>query len=64
MNYLLPCVFVLFSITSFCIKNIHQVNDNQHPILAKVAKANFVKSVTEESQKEQSAIMTFWHVKL
>ena len=61
MICLLLCVFILFAINAFCIKRkyIPPVDNNQYPILAKLAKGIFVKTVTERSKKESNAVVKF-----
>lgn len=65
MNCLLPCVFILLDISAFYIKRkcIHPVDDDQYPVLAKLAKASFVKPITERNKTENSAAVKFWHAK-
>ena len=59
MNRLLLCILISFQLSVFCIKRkyIHPVDDEQYPILVKLADGSFSRPVSEQSTKEKSAIV-------
>ena len=66
MNCLLLWIFILFAISAFCMKKkyFHPIDDDeQYPILAKLAKGSLANPVTKKSKKENSAVVKFWSAK-
>ena len=65
MNTLFLYVLILFWVSGFCARRqyIHPVDDEQYPILLKLAGGNFKTPVHERSKKEKSAVVKFWRAK-
>ena len=64
MNVLVLSVFVLLT-GAVCSKRkyIHPVDDEQYPILHKLASGKYRKAVNERSKKERTAVVKFWRAK-
>ena len=66
MNCLLLWIFILLATAYFVWKKkyVHPVDDDeQYPILAKLAKGSLANPVTKKSKKENSAVVKFWGAK-